>query len=61
MKLFAKIVDCAQPLAIFGKHFMLGVSQHCEYVSDKTKQNPSALSLVLQKVRTAISANFFKF
>ena len=43
MKLFAKIVDCAQPLAIFRKHFMLGVSQHCEYVSDKTKQNPSAL------------------
>ena len=53
-----KIVDCIQPLTIFAKHFILGVSQGYEYVSDKTKQNPDALSLISQKIWTAISANF---
>ena len=44
MNLFVKIVDCIQPLTIFGKHFILGVSQGYEYASDKTKQNSGALS-----------------
>ena len=34
---FAKINDCIQTLTIFTKHFILGVSQGCEYASDKTK------------------------
>ena len=57
----AEIVGCIQPLTIFAKHFILGVSQGCEYVSDKVKQNPGALSLIPQKFRTAISANFLHF
>ena len=59
MELFAKIVGCTQPLRIFAKHFTLGVSQSYEYVSDKAKQNLEVLSLISQKIRTAISANFF--
>ena len=55
----AKIVDCVQPLTIFAKHFILGVSQGYEYASDKAKEIPSALSLILQKVGTVISANFY--
>ena len=58
MELFPKIVDCIQPLTIFAKDFLLGLSQGYKYASDKTKQNPGALSLISQKVRTAISANF---
>ena len=61
MKLFAKIVDCLQLLTIFAKYFKLAVSQDYEYGSDKTKQNQSALSFISQKIRTAISANFFYF
>ena len=56
---FAKIFGCNQPLAFFAKHFILGVLQGYEYASDKTKQNPGALSFISQKIRTAISANFF--
>ena len=59
MNLFVKIVDCIQPLTIFGKHFILGVSQGYEYASDKTKQNPGELSFISQKIRTSISLNFF--
>ena len=59
MELFAKIVDCPQPLTIFAEHFILFVSQGYEYASDKTKQNPGALSFISQKIRTAISANLF--
>ena len=55
----AKIFGCIQPLALFAKHFILGVLQGYEYASDKTKQNPGALSFISQKSRTAISANFF--
>ena len=55
----AKIFGCIQPLALFAKHFILGVLQGYEYASDKTKQNPGALSFISQKIRTAISANFF--
>ena len=54
MKLFAKIVNCIQPLTIFAKHFILGVSQGYKYASDKTKQNPGALSLISQKIKTEI-------
>ena len=61
MELFPKIVDCIQPLAIFAKYFLLGISQGYEYASDKTKQNSSALSLILQKNRTVVSANFSHF
>ena len=61
MELFAKIVDCIQPLTIFAKHFRLGVSQGYEYASAKAKQNTGALSLIPQKIRTAISGNFFHF
>ena len=61
MELFPKIVDCIQSLTILAKHFILGVSQGCEYASDKTKKNPAALSLISQKIWTAISADFFHF
>ena len=59
MELFAKIVDCIQPLTIFTEHFILFVSQGYEYVSDKTKQNPGVLSFTSEKIRTEISANLF--
>ena len=55
MELYPKIVDCIQTLPIFAKHFRLGVSQGFEYASDKDKQNPGALSLIPQKIRSAIS------
>ena len=61
MEFSTKIVGCVQPLNIFAKHFILGISLGYEYVSDKTKQNPGALLLIPQKIRTAISANFFHF
>ena len=61
IELSAKIVDCIQPLTISAKLFILGVSQDYEYASDKAKQNPGALSLIPQKIRTAISANFLHF
>ena len=57
--LFAKIVDCIQPLTIFSENFLLGVSQDYEYASDKTKQSPGALSFISQKIRTAVSAHLF--
>ena len=59
MELSAKINDYIQPFTIFGKYFILGVSQGYEYTSDKAKQNPAALSLISQKIRIPISANFF--
>ena len=37
IELSAKIVDCIQPLTIFAKNFILGISQAYEYASDKTK------------------------
>ena len=54
MELSAKIVDCIQPLTIFAKHFILGVSQGYEYASDKAKQNPGMLSLIPQKIKILI-------
>ena len=59
MGLFAKIVDCIQPLIIFAKHFMLFVLQGYEYASNKTKKTPGVLSFISQKIKTAISANLF--
>ena len=59
MEPFAKLVDCFQLLTILAKLFVLGVSQGYEYASDKTKQNPSALTFISQNIRTAITANFF--
>ena len=61
MELFVKIVDCIQPLTILEKHFILGLSQGYNYASDKTNQNPGALSLISTKNRTEISANSFQF
>ena len=61
MDLFAKIVDCIQLLTIFAKHIILGVSHDNEYACNKDKQNPGALPFILQKVGTAIFANFFHF
>ena len=58
MGLFAKIVDCIQPLTIFAKHLMLRVSQGCKYASNKTKANADALSIISQKISTKISAKF---
>ena len=61
MELSAKKIACIQPLIIFTKHFILDDSQGYEYASDKAKENPSALSLIPQIIRTAIPANFFHF
>ena len=61
MELFVKIVDRIQPVTILEKHFILGLSQGYNYASDKTKQNPGALSLISTKNRTEISANSFQF
>ena len=61
MEFSTNIIDCIHPFTIFAKHFILGVSQGYEYVSDNAKQNPDALSLIPQKIRTAISVNFFHF
>ena len=61
MELSEKIVDCIQTLVIFAKHFILSVSQGYEIASDKTKENPAALLFISQKIRTAVSANFFHF
>ena len=60
MELFANIVGCFQPLIIFAKRSMLGISQgRC--ASGKTKEKLSALSFISQKIRTAISADFLHF
>ena len=53
MELFANIVDCVQPLTIFAKHSILGISQGYKCASDKTKQKLGSLSFILQ-----ISATF---
>ena len=51
MGLFTKIVDYIQLLPIFVKHnILLFVSQSYEYLSDKTKQNPGALSVISQNI-----------
>ena len=55
MEQFTNIVGCIQPLTIFAKHFILGVSM------GKTKEKLDALSFISQKIRTAISADFFHF
>ena len=57
----AKIADFIQSQTIFGKHFMLDLSQGYEYAFGEAKQNPGALSLIPQKISTAVSANFFHF
>ena len=48
MELFPNIVDYIQPLTIFAKHSILGVSQgRCASV--KTKETLDALSFISQK------------
>ena len=48
MELFPNIVDYIQPLTIFAKHSILGVSQgRCASV--KTKEKLDALSFISQK------------
>ena len=61
MELFANIVDCIQPLAIFAKHSILGVSQGiCAFA--KSKEKLGNLSFISQKIRASISRVFgFKF
>ena len=61
MEHFAKVVDCIQPLTIFAKHFVLGVSQGYENASDKTKQSRGALSFISQKISPVVSANLIHF
>ena len=58
MKLFAILVDCIKPLTIFAKRPILGNLQGYEYACNK---NPRALSFISQKIRTAISADWFHF
>ena len=58
MEFFAEIVDCIHLSTIFAEHFILGVSQGYEYVSNKTKPNPDALSFTSQKIRTSIHVSF---
>ena len=47
----AKLVECIQPLTVFTKRSILGISQGFEYVSNKTKQKPTALSFISQELR----------
>ena len=61
MELSSKLVDCIQPLTLFAKHFILGVSQGYEYACDQAKQNTGALSLIARKIKPAISVNLFHF
>ena len=57
MELFGNILDYIQPLTIFAKHSILGVSQsRCS--SGKSKEKLGALLFISQNIRTAISANF---
>ena len=56
MKLFANIVDYSQPLTIFAKRSILGISHCYGYASDKTKQKFDGMSFISPKVMTAISA-----
>ena len=60
MELFVNIYDCIQPLTVFAKHSILGVSQG-KCASDKAKQKLGALSFNSQKIRAAISADFIQF
>ena len=56
MKLFANIVDYSQPLTIFAKRSILGISHCYGYASDKTKQKFDGLSFISPNVMTAVSA-----
>ena len=51
MDIFAKLVECIQPLTVFIKCSILGISQGYEYGSNKTKPKPTALSSVSQELR----------
>ena len=55
MELLVKIADYIQLLTIFAKPFILDVLQRYEYASDVV------LSLILQKIRTTIPAEFLHF
>ena len=61
MEIFAKMVGCIQPLTIFAKLHILGVSQAYECSSHKSKQTPGGLWFISQKNTTAISADFLPF
>ena len=60
MEPFANIVECIQPMTIFAKHSILAVSQG-RYASGKTKEKLGAFLFISQKIKTAISADFFHF
>ena len=60
MELFANIVDCIQPLTVFARPSLLGLSHdRCDF--GKTEEKLGALSFILQKIRTATPADFFHF
>ena len=60
MELFANIADCIQPLTVFARPSLLGVSQdRCD--SGNTKEKLGALSFISQKIRTATTTDFFHF
>ena len=60
MESFANTVEHIQPLTIFAKHSILGVSQgRC--ASGKTKEKLGALSFISEKIRAAISVDFLHF
>ena len=52
---FAKIVDC------FCKTLHIRCLTGYEYASDETKQNTGVLPFISQKIRSAITASFFRF
>ena len=60
MEPFANIVECIQPMTISAKHSILAVSQG-RYASGKTKEKLGASLFISQKIKTAISADFFHF
>ena len=57
---FPNLVECIQPLTIFAKHSILGALKG-RYVSGKSKEKFGGFLIISQKVRTAISADFFHF
>ena len=60
MEPFANLVESIQPLTIFEKYSILGVSQgRC--VSGKSKEKLGVLLFISQNIRAATSVDFFHF
>ena len=60
MEPFANLVEYIQPLTIFAKLAILGVSKS-RCASGKSKEKLIALLFISQEFRTAISADFLYF